>query len=181
LNCVFQIRSIFLMASRSSSRNEARLFSKPQTNDMKKNLTTLLLASFGMLMLCIQPALANHPLLQNGWLKAATANSVTIATPKGGGDVTFTLSEKTKIRFFGADGTVVDLQALAAQMGTQRILVNIRRDAPASTSAVLVGLKVAKPAAAPAPAPDAAATPTGEAAPAAEAPAPASDASSAGE
>jgi hypothetical protein len=68
---------------------------------MKKNLTTLLLASFGMLMLCIQPALANHPLLQNGWLKAATANSVTIATPKGGGDVTFTLSEKPKSAFPG--------------------------------------------------------------------------------
>jgi len=148
---------------------------------MKKNLTNLLLASFGMLMLCIQPAQANHPLLQNGWLKAATPNSVTISTPKGGGEMTFNLSEKTKIRFSGADGTVPDLQALAAQMGTHRILVNIRRDAPASTSAVLVGLKVAKPAAAPAPTPAAAATPTGEAAPATEAPAPAADEPSAGE
>lgn len=139
---------------------------------MKKNFTTPLFVLFGMLILCIQPALANHPLLQNGWLKAATANSVTIATPKGGGDMTFTISEKTKIRFAGGDGTVADLQALVAQMGTQRILTNIRRESAGSSNAVLVGLKVEKPAAPPASTP---------AAPEVAAPAPAAENSSATE
>ena len=119
---------------------------------MKKFLTNLLIPSLSVLIVCIQPALANHPLLQNGWLKAATENSVTIATPKGG-DMTFNLSDKTKIRFAGEDGTASDIQALAAQMGSQRIIINIRRDAPDSPNAVLVGLKVAKPAAAPPAAP----------------------------
>jgi hypothetical protein len=132
---------------------------------MKK---TILLAAITSLIALVQPALAGHPLLQNGFLKAATENSVTIAAPKVG-DMTFNLSEKTKIRFAGEDGTAADLQALASQMGSQKILVNIRRDVADSPNAVLVGLKVAKPAAAApaAPAPEAAA-PAADAAPAAE-------------
>jgi hypothetical protein len=146
---------------------------------MKK---TICFAAIVSLFTLMEPALASHPLLQNGFLKASTDNSVTIATPKDG-DMTFNLSEKTKIRFAGEDGTVADLQALVAKMGSQRILTNIRRDAPDSSNAVLVGLKAAKPAgaAAPAPTPAADVAPAVEAAPSPEAPAPATDNASAAE
>lgn len=122
----------------------------------------LLVAAIISMMALVPSAIANHPLIQNGWLKAATENSVTIAAPKGG-DMTFNISEKTKIRFSGEDGTAADIQALAAQMGSQRILINIRRDAPDSPNAVLVGLKAAKPASATPsspPAPNSSPTPT---------------------
>lgn len=123
---------------------------------MKKYFTNLLISSLGVLILCIQPALASHPLLQNGWLKSATDNSVTLTIPQGG-EMTFTFAPAVKIEFAeGQAGTAADLQTMVSQMGTQRIIVNIRRDVPESSTAVIVGIKAPKPAAA---APAAATTP----------------------
>ncbi len=121
---------------------------------MKKTLTALLLSSFGMLILCMQPALAGHPLVQNGWLKSANDTSVTLTLPKNAPDLTFTFAPDLTIDFSGdVKGTAADLQAMVAQMGKERIIVNIRRDAPESTTAVKVGIKAPKPAPAPETAP----------------------------
>ena len=132
---------------------------------MKKHFSNLLLSTVGFLIVCIQPALAGHPLLQNGWLKSATDTSVTLDIPQGG-EMTFNFAPAVKIEFADAQvGTAADIQAMVSQMGTQRIIVNIRRDAPESSTAVIVGLKAPKPVPAPPAAepaaPAAASTPAG--------------------
>lgn len=107
---------------------------------------TLLLTTIVSVLAMLEPSWAGHPLLQNGWLKGATDNSVSIDIPKGG-EMTFQLSEKTRIVFNGVEGVPGDIKTVVSQMGTKKIIVNIRRDAPESMNAVLVGLRVDKPSA----------------------------------
>ena len=96
---------------------------------------------------------AGHPLIQNGWLKSATGTAVTILLPPTGKDeATFTFAPNVKISFEGSDGTPADLQSMAASMGKTRILLNLRRDKPDSSTVVIVVIKAQKPVAQPTPA-----------------------------
>lgn len=112
---------------------------------MKKILHLLSFAAFAFLYSSV--AQAGHPLIQNGWLKSATDTSLTILLPPAGNsEATFTFAPNVKIAFDGSDGTPGDLQTIAATMGKTRILVNLRRDKPESSTVVLVGIKAPKPA-----------------------------------
>jgi hypothetical protein len=113
---------------------------------MKKILHLLSIAAV-FAFVCSSVAQAGHPLIQNGWLKSVTATSLTILLPPtGNSEATFTFAPNVKIDFTGADGSVADLQRIATTMGKTRILVNLRRDKPESTTVVLVGIKAPKPA-----------------------------------
>jgi hypothetical protein len=113
---------------------------------MKKILHLLSIAAV-FAFVCSSVAQAGHPLIQNGWLKSVTATSLTILLPPtGNSEATFTFAPNVKIDFTGADGSVADLQTIATTMGKTRILVNLRRDKPESTTVVLVVVKAPKPA-----------------------------------
>jgi hypothetical protein len=93
---------------------------------------------------------AGHPLIQNGWLKAASDTTITILLPPVGKDeATFTFAPNVKISFEGSNGTPADLQSMAASMGKTRILLNLRRDKPDSSTVVIVVIKAQKPVAQP--------------------------------
>lgn len=113
---------------------------------MKKILHLLSFAA-AFAFVCSSAAQAGHPLIQNGWLKSVSDTSLTILLPPtGNSEATFIFAPNVKIDFAGAGGTLADLQSIATTMGKTRILVNLRRDKPESTTVVLVGVKAPKPA-----------------------------------